>query len=145
MAATFGLVHERRFYSLHIAHDAAYSGCSPGTFLESLELEECFRTDLEEYDFLGGFLKNKVRWATHDRDTVEVHLYQRQPRLVVAYLYFFVVKPRLKRLLSRFGIRWPSKPRTDRRGRRRLTRRSGLTAPRLSGCASYTQSVHRES
>ena len=114
VAATFGLVHERRFYSLHIAHDAAYSGCSPGTFLESLELEECFRSGLEEYDFLGGFLKNKVRWATHARDTVEVHLYQRQPALVVAYLYFFVVKPRLKRLMSRFGIRLPTRPRSDR-------------------------------
>ena len=114
VAATFGLVHARRFYSLHIAHDAAYSHCSPGTFLESLEIEECFRADLDEYDFLGGFLKNKVRWATHARDTVEVHLYQRQPRLVAAYLYFFVVKPRLKRLLSRLGVRLPTKPRIDR-------------------------------
>ena len=114
VAATFGLAHARRFYSLHIAHDAAYSSCSPGTYLESLELEECFQSDLEEYDFLGGFLKNKVRWATHARDTVEVHLYQRRPPLVAAYLYFFVVKPRLKRLLSRFGIRLPTRPRTDR-------------------------------
>ena len=114
VAATFGLVHERRFYSLHIAHDAAYAHYSPGTFLESLEIEESFRADLVEYDFLGGFLKNKVRWATHARDTVEVHLYQRQPRLVVAHLYFFMAKPRLKRLLSRFGIRLPIKPRTDR-------------------------------
>ena len=114
VAATFGLVHERRFYSLHIAHDAAYSPCSPGTFLESLEIQECFGAGLDEYDFLGGFLKNKVRWATHTRDTVEVHLYQRRPLLVAAYLYFFVVKPRLKQLLSRIGIRWPGKPRTDR-------------------------------
>ena len=114
VAATFGLVHERRFYSLHIAHDAAYASCSPGTFLESLELEECFKAGLEEYDFLGGFLKNKVRWSTHARDTVEVHLYQRQPALVIAHLYFFVVKPRLKQLLARFGLRVPSKPRTDR-------------------------------
>ncbi len=114
VAATFGLTHARRFYSLHIAHDAAYSSCSPGTFLESLELEECFQAGLEEYDFLGGFLKNKVRWATHTRDTIEVHLYQRQLPLVAAYLYFFVVKPRLKRLLSRFGIRLPTRRRTDR-------------------------------
>ena len=114
VAATFGLVHERRFYSLHIAHDAAYSPYSPGTFLESLEIEECFGADLDEYDFLGGFLKNKVRWATRTRDTVEVHLYQRQPLLVAAHLYFFIVKPRLKWLLSRLGIQWPSKPRTDR-------------------------------
>jgi CelD/BcsL family acetyltransferase involved in cellulose biosynthesis len=114
VAATFGLLHERRFYSLHIAYDAAFAACSPGTYLESLEIEECFRSGLDEYDFLGGFLTNKVRWATRARDTVEVHLYQRQPRLIAAYLYFFQFKPRLKQLLARCGIRWPSKPRTDR-------------------------------
>lgn len=114
VAATFGLVHERTFYSLHIAHDASYSRFSPGTLLESLELEECFGSGLDEYDFLGGFLKNKVRWATRMRDTMEVHLYQRQPRLVAAYLFYFEIKPPLKRMLSRLGVPWPGKPRTDR-------------------------------
>ena len=114
VAATFGLVHERTFYSLHIAYDAAYAKCSPGTLLESMELEECFGADLDEYDFLGGFLKNKVRWTSRMRDTVVVHLYQRRPRLVAAYAYYFIVKPPLKRLLSRVGLRWPGRPRTDR-------------------------------
>jgi CelD/BcsL family acetyltransferase involved in cellulose biosynthesis len=80
VAATFGLVHERRFYSLHIAHDAAYSHYSPGTFLESLEIEECFRADLDEYDFLGGFLKNKIRWATHTRCTCTSDSHVSSPR-----------------------------------------------------------------
>ena len=114
VAATFGLIHGRTFYSLHIAHDASYARCSPGTLLESLELEECFASDLDEYDFLGGFLKNKVRWTTQMRDTVEVHLYQKQPRLIAAYTFYFVIKPPLKRMLSRLGVRWPGKPRTDR-------------------------------
>jgi CelD/BcsL family acetyltransferase involved in cellulose biosynthesis len=114
VAATFGLRHGRTFHSLHIAHDAAYARSSPGTLLEALELEECFGTDLVEYDPLGGFLKNKVRWATRMRDTVEVHLYQRQPRLVAAYVFYFCIKPPLKRFLARIGVRWPGKPRTDR-------------------------------
>jgi CelD/BcsL family acetyltransferase involved in cellulose biosynthesis len=114
VAATFGLIHERTFYSLHIAHDANYARFSPGTLLESLELEECFGSGLDEYDFLGGFLKNKVRWATRMRDTVEVHLYQRQARLAAAYAFYFVIKPPLKRILARLGVRWPGKPRTDR-------------------------------
>jgi hypothetical protein len=79
-----------------------------------MELEECFGADLDEYDFLGGFLKNKVRWTSRMRDTVVVHLYQRRPRLVAAYAYYFIVKPPLKRLLSRVGLRWPGRPRTDR-------------------------------
>ena len=112
VAATFGLVHRRKFYSLHIANDAEYAKYSPGTLLESLELEECFGAGLDEYDFLGGFLKNKVRWATRMRETVAVHLYQRQARLVAMYFFYFAIKPPVKRLLARFGIRWPEK--TDR-------------------------------
>jgi CelD/BcsL family acetyltransferase involved in cellulose biosynthesis len=100
VAATFGLVHRLKYYSLHIANDAEYAKYSPGTLLESLELEECFGAGLEEYDFLGGFLKNKLRWATRMRDTVEVHLYQRQPHLIASYLFYFVIKPPLKWLLS---------------------------------------------
>ncbi len=101
IAATFGLLHRRSYYSLHIAHDEAYAGHSPGTLLESLELEECFGAGLDEYDFLGGFLKNKLRWATHMRETVAVHLYQRQPWLLLAYVLYFVIKRPLKRWLTK--------------------------------------------
>lgn len=114
VAATFGLVHDRRYYSLHIAHDAAYAAHSPGTLLEALELEECFDSGIEEYEFLGGFLKNKVRWTDQMRDTVFVHLYQRRPRLIAGYAFYFHLKPRLKRALDRLGLRWPGQARTDR-------------------------------
>ena len=115
IAATFGLTHEQKFYSLHIANDAKYSRFSPGTYLESLELEECFGAGLDEYDFLGGFLSNKLRWATRTRETVAVYLYQRQPRLIVSYILYFIVKPPLKRMLSLFGVRWPDRS-SARRG-----------------------------
>ena len=114
VAATFGLVHDRRYYSLHIAHDAAYAAHSPGTLLEAMELEECFDAGIEEYEFLGGFLKNKVRWTDQMRDTVFVHLYQRRPRLLAGYAYYFIAKPRLKRILGWLGLRRLVKTRTDR-------------------------------
>ncbi len=115
VAATFGLTHRRTFYSLHIANDSEFAKFSPGTYLESLELEECFGADLDEYDFLGGFLQNKQRWATQARKTIAVYLYQRQPRLIASYFLYFVVKPPLKRLLSLFGVRWPDRS-SARRG-----------------------------
>ncbi len=114
VAATFGVVHGRSYYSLHIAHDAAYAACSPGTLLEAMELEECFGAGLDEYEFLGGFLKNKVRWTDQMRDTVFVHLYQRRPRLLAGYAYYFLAKPPLKRMLDRLGWRRLVKARTDR-------------------------------
>ena len=109
IAATFGILHRRRYYSLHIVNDAAFAKHSAGTYLEALELEECFGAGLEEYDFLGGFLTNKSRWATQMRETVAVHLYQRKPFLVAVFVAYFVVKAPAKRLLARLGIRWQSK------------------------------------
>ncbi|MGH8249529.1 MAG: GNAT family N-acetyltransferase [Steroidobacteraceae bacterium] len=109
IAATFGLLHRGRYYSLHIANDDQYAKYSPGTCLEAIELEECFGAAIREYDFLGGFLKNKVRWATTARETVAVHLYQRQPFLVAMYVAYFLVKAPLKRLLDRVGVRWPER------------------------------------
>jgi CelD/BcsL family acetyltransferase involved in cellulose biosynthesis len=109
IAATFGILHRRRYYSLHIANDAAFSKHSAGTYLEALELEECFGAGLEEYDFLGGFLTNKSRWATQMRETVAVHLYQRKPFLAAVFVAYFMVKAPLKRLLARLGITWQSK------------------------------------
>jgi hypothetical protein len=106
VAATFGLTHRRRFYSLHIANDAEFAKHSAGTYLEALELEECFGAGLEEYDFLGGFLNNKMRWATQMRETVAVHLYQKRPLLVAIFIGYFLVKAPLKRLLARLGITW---------------------------------------
>ncbi len=109
VAATFGLMHQRRFYSLHIANDSEFARHSAGTYLEALELEECFGAGLDEYDFLGGFLKNKVRWSTEYRDTVAVHLYQRKPLLVAVFVAYFKVKAPLKALLARLGVTWRSK------------------------------------
>ena len=109
VAATFGILHRRRYYSLHIVNDAAFSKHSAGTYLEALELEECFGAGLDEYDFLGGFLTNKSRWATQMRETVAVHLYQRKPFLVAVFVAYFIVKAPLKRMLARLGIRWQSK------------------------------------
>ncbi len=108
IAATFGLVHRRRYYSLHIANDTAFARHSAGTYLEALELEECFRGDLDEYDFLGGFLTNKSRWATQMRDTVAVHLYRRTPFLVAIFVAYFLVKAPFKRLLAQLGVTWKS-------------------------------------
>jgi CelD/BcsL family acetyltransferase involved in cellulose biosynthesis len=106
IAATFGLVFRRRYYSLHIASDDEFAKHSAGTYLEALELEECFAAGLDEYDFLGGFLSNKLRWATDGRETVAVHLYQKRPLLVAIFIGYFLVKAPLKRWLTRLGITW---------------------------------------
>jgi hypothetical protein len=104
IAATFGLEFQRVYYSLQISHDDAFSQFSPGSLLESIELEECFAADLNEYDFLGGFLNNKRRWTTTARKTKQVYGYRPLFNFRLIYLVYFQVKPTLKNWLGRVGV-----------------------------------------
>ena len=103
VAATFGILHEGTFQSLKIAHDRAYDRLSPGTVLESYELEALFASGIGRYEFMGSFLANKLRWTSTVLDTVNMHIYRRQPRLVLFWFFFFVLKRRVKALLKKTG------------------------------------------
>ena len=103
LASTFGLVRDHVFQSLKIAHDSEYDNLSPGTVLESYELEALFGQDIARYEFMGSFLANKLRWTSTVRRTTNLHIYQRQPRLMLFYFIYFVFKRRVKAVLKRTG------------------------------------------
>lgn len=104
IAATFGLRHGQMYHSMRITHDQAYDRFSPGTLLESRELESLFASELERYDFLGGFLSNKLRWTDQVTETVNVHIFKPIWRLRLLHFVFFRVKPRVKDALRRVGL-----------------------------------------
>jgi CelD/BcsL family acetyltransferase involved in cellulose biosynthesis len=110
VAGTFGLVFDGVYYSLQIAHDREFDRCSPGTYLESLEIEECFGSGHREYEFLGGFLSNKSRWTSTYRHTTELHVYRRTPYLTALYVLLFRIKPRVKDLIRPFMKSWARRP-----------------------------------
>lgn len=102
IAATFGIYFDEVFYSLQITHDKAYKNASPGTYLESLELQECFAEEgCREYDFLGGFLNNKSRWSSTARLTESLHVYQRSPLMTLVYMRHFVINSFLEPILCK--------------------------------------------
>ncbi len=107
IAATFGLIHNNQFYSLHIVYDPEFRKYSPGTLLESMELEECINRGFREYDFLGGFLNNKLRWTKQYRETTELFIYRKDLRLRLVFFIYFVAKPGLKTLLNKTGLKEP--------------------------------------
>ena len=106
IAGTFGLEYDGVYYSLQIVHDREFSRCSPGTYLEALEMEECFKRGYREYEFLGGFLNNKSRWTQSSRQTTQLHVYQPKPRLVALYVLLFRIKPLVKELVRPFMKSW---------------------------------------
>jgi CelD/BcsL family acetyltransferase involved in cellulose biosynthesis len=110
VAGTFGLVFDGTFYSLQITHDGEFDRCSPGTYLESLEIEECFARGYREYDFLGGFLSNKSRWTSTYRYTTELHVYRRSVYFAMLHLLLFRIRPWVKELIRPFMKSWPQRP-----------------------------------
>ena len=113
IAGTFGLAYDGVYYSLQIAHDREFSRCSPGTYLEALEMEECFRHGYREYEFLGGFLNNKSRWTSTSRYTTQLHVYQATPFFRALHVLLFRIKPLVKELVRPFMKSWD---RPDRNG-----------------------------
>jgi CelD/BcsL family acetyltransferase involved in cellulose biosynthesis len=101
IAGTFGLEFNNTFYSLHIAHDHEYSKYSLGTLLEYMELESCFTGNCQEYDFLGSFLNNKMRWTSTVRTSKELHVYQKKWQLVLLYVVYHRIKPFIKSIVMK--------------------------------------------
>lgn len=110
VAGTFGLVFDGVFYSLQIVHDHEFDRCSPGTYLESLEIEECFARGYREYELLGGFLSNKARWTSTYRYTTSLFVYRRTPAMALRHWATFKAKPRVKELIRPFMKSWPKRP-----------------------------------
>jgi CelD/BcsL family acetyltransferase involved in cellulose biosynthesis len=103
LASTFGIVYDNLFQSLKIAHVSEYDKFSPGTLLESYELEELFGGNLSSYEFLGSFLTNKLRWTSTVHRTINLQIYRRQPRLAFFFFFYLVFKRRVKVILKRTG------------------------------------------
>lgn len=105
IAASFGLIEHGRFLSLHIAHDSAYDDYSPGMLLTAAELEDCYgRPEVTDYEFLGGFLNNKLTWTSNVRQTRQFYAYRRTPLFRVHYAWHFRIEPVIKKSLRRLGL-----------------------------------------
>lgn len=105
IAATFGLDWRDCFYSLHITHDSRFNEHSPGLVLTAMELQEAFdQRKYRLFDFLGGFLTNKMSWATGGVETVALFAHRPGPRSWLYHWIAFSARPRLRRWLIRHDL-----------------------------------------
>lgn len=105
-AATVAFLHLDTYFSTEIVHDAAFARCSPGTLLESMEIEGLMKAGgFQHYDFLGRFLSNKQRWTDDARVTSRLYLFQPCVSNWLLDLHYFRAKPLVKRVWrSVFGL-----------------------------------------
>ena len=104
IASTFGIIDQDRFQSLMITHDSAYHHISPGTVLESYELEAMLGEKIRRYEFLGSFLTNKLRWTDQVIETANIHIYTRPVRLRLFFYIHFKLKRQVKAILKKAGM-----------------------------------------
>lgn len=75
IAGTFAISADRTYYAMQIAHDRAFAPFSPGTVLESFELEGLMGdARFARYEFFGGALANKTRWTNDQVETERVRI-----------------------------------------------------------------------
>jgi CelD/BcsL family acetyltransferase involved in cellulose biosynthesis len=99
VAATVAFLHLDTYFSTEIVHDAAFARCSPGTLLESMEIEGLMTSGgYRHYDFLGRFLNNKQRWTDDARVTSRLYLFRPCAANWLLDLHYFRAKPTVKRV-----------------------------------------------
>jgi CelD/BcsL family acetyltransferase involved in cellulose biosynthesis len=106
VASTIAFMHLDTYFSTEIVHDAEFAACSPGTLLESLELERVMNERrYANYDFLGRFLSNKQRWTEHARITHRIYVFRPTLKNWLLDLHYFRAKPMVKRVWrTLFGL-----------------------------------------
>ncbi len=104
IASTYGIAFGGVFQSLKIAHDRRYDRYSPGTLLESYEIESLHDSDLEAYEFLGSFVTNKLRWTSSVIRTTCLHVFRPRPSLVLFFFVYFQFRTTVKGFLKRIGL-----------------------------------------
>jgi len=107
-AATIAVTDGDTYYSAQIVHDERFRSASPGTLLEAMEIEGLMRSGrYRQYDFLGAFLNNKLRWTGTARSTSLVFVFRPSLRALLIECYYFRAKPAIKALLRRMARRPP--------------------------------------
>lgn len=99
VAATLAFHDKGVYYSTQIVHDDDYSRSSPGTLLESIEMESLIdEARFATYDFMGGAPSNKRRWTDSALQTCRIWLIRRSVRGQAFAIYYFKIKPLLRRM-----------------------------------------------
>lgn len=108
VAATLGLSSRGVYYSLQIAHDAAFDRCSPGLLLEAREMEWFFdASGLERYEFLGSEGMAKRRWTDRAVGTSRITLWRRRLPARLHVCRKDVIAPAVETLGTRLRGRRP--------------------------------------
>ncbi len=91
------LLAENRLYLLKTAYDESMRKLAPGLVMRLSTIERCFELGVEAFELLGGADEWKLKFATTERDYLEVRSFRTSPAGLGAYAYRRALRPALKR------------------------------------------------
>ena len=105
IAATIGISLDGTYCALQIVHDRSFDRYSAGTLLEHAEMKALLESsEFVRYEFMGGALRNKLRWTSDVTETVCVAIAVADWRHRLLRLIEYRLKPLAKRMLTRLGL-----------------------------------------
>jgi CelD/BcsL family acetyltransferase involved in cellulose biosynthesis len=106
VAGAVSILHGDTYFSTEIVHDAALARCSPGTLLESFELERLMGEQRPgAYHFAGRSPDDPRRWTDEARAAHRIHVFQSGLRSW-ADRHYFRARPAVKRAARAvFGLK----------------------------------------
>jgi hypothetical protein len=109
IAGVIGLEHGRKYAALHSSFDKDFARYSPGFLIGGLDLKWAIENGFAEYDFMSGFLSDKLQWTDSYRRTHYIRVIRKCAWGGVFNLVKFRVNPWLikcgnKNAFSRYWI-----------------------------------------
>jgi hypothetical protein len=85
IAAIIGYEYKKKYAAIHTVFDKAYSAYSPGFLVGGFDIQWAIERRLKEYDFMGNFPSDKLRWTDSFHNTSRCRVIHKKR---FGYLYF---------------------------------------------------------
>lgn len=99
------LLHGGRLYLLKTGFDESFRRLAPGLVMRLSIIERCFELGLDAHELLGDDSEWKRKFATGERDHLDLRAYPRHPGGIARYSYRAYLRPRLRSAYRRLRRR----------------------------------------
>jgi len=115
IAGLIGLSFGNRYAAMQSSYDAVFTHFSPGFLIGGFDIRWAIEHKIDDYDFMSGYLTDKLLWTDTFRKTYFVRIIRRATWGGLFFFTKFVVNPSVLKVASLLRIEGPFlKNQTDR-------------------------------
>jgi hypothetical protein len=104
IAGVISMSFNDRYIGLQTAFDENFSHYSPGFLVCGYDIKWAMENGYSEFDFMSGFLTNKMSWTDSHRKLHSLHIFRKRAFSGLFYLTQFRIVPVLCQILEKIGL-----------------------------------------